>query len=85
MNFNEYAQEQLTRTNSTSYLGSSPLYGWYSWQGILEPAIFVSVYQQLTEHEHHGMAMGHEYVDKTKVHDKGYRMRENKFRNSMIA
>ena len=38
----------------------------------------MSVYQQLTEHEHHGMAVGHEYVDKTKVGNKGYSIRDRR-------
>ena len=37
---------------------------------LLRPAVFVSVYQQLTEHKHDGMAVGHKDVNETEIRDK---------------
>ena len=38
--------------------------------GLLRPAVFVSVYQQLTEHKHDGMAVGHKYVNEAQIRNK---------------
>ena len=37
---------------------------------LLRPAVFVSVYQQLTEHKHDGMAVGHKYVNEAEIRNK---------------
>ena len=38
--------------------------------GLLRPAVFVSVYQQLTEHKHDGMPVAHKYVNETEIRNK---------------
>ena len=65
-----YVDDEKIRTTPFSWLNIR--FAWLDFRKrLFEPETFISFNQQLTEHEHHGMAVRHKNVDKSKVRYEG--------------